>query len=108
MKPRSPPPTPPNRWRPTRLKRHQVGVDTDHPEPGLVLAGRPFHAVYATSALGALVIPVASEVAGRVIRVNVHNNQTVKAGDVLFEVDPAPFKIAVDRARADLKQHAGN
>jgi len=53
--------------------------------------------------VGALVIPVASEVAGRVIRVNVHNNQTVKAGDVLFEVDPAPFKIAVDRARADLE-----
>jgi multidrug resistance efflux pump len=53
--------------------------------------------------VGAFVIPVASEVAGRVIRVNVHNNQTVKAGDVVFEVDPAPYKIAVDRARADLE-----
>jgi len=53
--------------------------------------------------VGALVIPVASEVAGRVIRVNVHNNQIVKAGDVVFEVDPAPYKIAVDRARADLE-----
>ncbi|RON24246.1 hemolysin D [Pseudomonas brassicacearum] len=53
--------------------------------------------------VGAFVIPVASEVAGRVIRVNVHNNQIVKAGDVVFEVDPAPYKIAVDRARADLE-----
>jgi multidrug resistance efflux pump len=53
--------------------------------------------------VGAFVIPVASEVAGRVIRVNVHNNQTVKAGDVVFEVDPAPYKIAVYRARADLE-----
>lgn len=53
--------------------------------------------------VGAFVIPVASEVAGRVIRVNVRNNQDVQAGDVLFEVDPQPYQIAVDRARADLE-----
>jgi len=53
--------------------------------------------------VGAFVIPVASEVAGRVVRVNVRNNQDVKAGDVLFEVDPQPYRIAVDRARADLE-----
>ena len=53
--------------------------------------------------VGAFVIPVAAEVSGRVIRVNVRNNQDVKAGDVLFEVDPQPYQIAVDRARADLE-----
>lgn len=53
--------------------------------------------------VGAFVIPVAAEVAGRVIRVNVRNNQDVKAGNVLFEVDPQPYQIAVDRARADLE-----
>jgi multidrug resistance efflux pump len=53
--------------------------------------------------VGAFVIPVASEVAGRVVRVNVRNNQDVKAGDVLFEVDPQPYQIAVDRAHADLE-----
>lgn len=53
--------------------------------------------------VGAFVIPVASEVAGRVIRVNVRNNQDVKAGDMLFEIDPQPYQIAVDRARADLE-----
>ena len=53
--------------------------------------------------VGAFVIPVASEVAGRVTRVNVRNNQDVKAGDVLFEVDQQPYQIAVDRARADLE-----
>ncbi|SEE60516.1 HlyD family secretion protein [Pseudomonas migulae] len=53
--------------------------------------------------VGAFVIPVAAEVAGRVIHVNVRNNQDVKAGDVLFEVDPQPYQIAVDRARADLE-----
>ncbi|MHC8362036.1 HlyD family secretion protein [Pseudomonas sp. LS2P72] len=53
--------------------------------------------------VGAFVIPVASEVAGRVIRVSVRNNQDVKAGEILFEVDPQPYQIAVDRARADLE-----
>ncbi len=53
--------------------------------------------------VGAFVIPVASEVAGRVVRVNVRNNQDVKAGEILFEVDPQPYQIAVDRARADLE-----
>jgi len=50
----------------------------------------------------ALVVPVASEVAGKITRVDAHNNQMVEAGDLLFEVDKGPFKIAVDRASADL------
>jgi multidrug resistance efflux pump len=50
----------------------------------------------------AYVIPVAAEVSGRVTRVLVRNNQEVKAGDVLFEVDPEHYRIALDRARADL------
>jgi multidrug resistance efflux pump len=51
----------------------------------------------------AFVIPVAAEVAGRVTRVHVRNNQDVKVGQVLFEVDQQSYQIAVDRARADLE-----
>ena len=51
----------------------------------------------------AYVIPVAAEVSGRVTRVLVHNNQEVKAGDLLFEVDREQYRIAADRARADLE-----
>jgi len=51
----------------------------------------------------AFVIPVASEVSGRVTRVYVHNNQNVAAGSVLFDVDPQHYRIAVDRARAELE-----
>ncbi|MFL9904583.1 HlyD family secretion protein [Paraburkholderia fungorum] len=51
----------------------------------------------------AFVVPVASEVSGRVTRVYVRNNQDVKAGALLFEVDPEHYRIAVDRARADLE-----
>ena len=51
----------------------------------------------------AYVVPVAAEVAGRVTRVHVHNNQDVKAGDLLFEVDPEQYQIVVERTRADLE-----
>ncbi|WP_250519127.1 HlyD family secretion protein [Caballeronia sp. ATUFL_M1_KS5A] len=51
----------------------------------------------------AYVVPVAAEVSGRVTRVLVHDNQEVNAGDVLFEVDGEPYRIAADRARADLE-----
>lgn len=51
----------------------------------------------------AFVVPVAAEVSGRVTKVHVRNNQDVAAGTVLFEVDPQHYRIAVDRARADLE-----
>ncbi|KAF0815147.1 Multidrug resistance protein MdtN [Andreprevotia sp. IGB-42] len=51
----------------------------------------------------AFVVPVAPEVSGRVSKVLVRNNQDVKAGTVLFEVDAEHYRIAVDRARADLE-----
>jgi multidrug resistance efflux pump len=51
----------------------------------------------------AFVVPVASEVAGRVTRVHAHNNQDVKAGDLLFEVDAEQYQIVVERTRADLE-----
>ena len=49
----------------------------------------------------AFAVPVTSEVSGRVTKVYVRNNQDVKAGAALFDVDPEHYRIAVDRARAD-------
>jgi multidrug resistance efflux pump len=51
----------------------------------------------------AYVVAVAAEVSGRVTRVLVHNNQEVNAGDLLFEVDGEQYRIAAERARADLE-----
>ncbi|MFD2838336.1 HlyD family secretion protein [Azotobacter vinelandii] len=51
----------------------------------------------------ALVVGVAPEVAGRVIGVAVRDNQHVEAGQLLFELDPEPYRIAVERARAELE-----
>jgi multidrug resistance efflux pump len=36
------------------------------------------------------------------------DNQAVRAGDLLFEIDPRPFAIAVEKARADLEKTGQN
>ncbi|HEU4563183.1 MAG TPA: HlyD family secretion protein [Gemmatimonadaceae bacterium] len=48
------------------------------------------------------VVPVASDVAGRVTAVPVHDNQLVRAGDLLFIVDSARYALAVRQAEAAL------
>ena len=45
-------------------------------------------------------VAVSSDVAGRIVQVNVRENQQVRAGDVLFRIDPDPYRIAVDQADA--------
>ena len=50
----------------------------------------------------AFVVRMAPEVAGRVIEVDVVDNQRVKAGDVLFRIDPQPYEIALQQAEAKL------
>lgn len=52
--------------------------------------------------ISADVVSVASLVAGRVTAVRVKDNQHVRKGDVLFDIDPEPFAIALPRAQADL------
>jgi membrane fusion protein (multidrug efflux system) len=45
---------------------------------------------------------VSTDVSGLVQRVNVHEGQQVRAGDVLFSLDPKPFQIALENAQATL------
>jgi membrane fusion protein (multidrug efflux system) len=46
--------------------------------------------------------PISTAIAGRVIEVDVLDNQRVKAGDVLFKLDPADEIVGVSRAEAAL------
>jgi multidrug efflux system membrane fusion protein len=48
------------------------------------------------------VIGVAPRVRGQIIKLNVQDNEDVKEGDVLFEIDPADFQLALDNANAAL------
>jgi len=45
---------------------------------------------------------VSTDVSGLVKTVDVHEGQSVKAGQVLFTLDPLPFQIALDNAKAAL------
>ncbi|HEX5058624.1 MAG TPA: HlyD family secretion protein [Kofleriaceae bacterium] len=49
------------------------------------------------------VTPIASRVAGTIAATKVHDNQAVKKGDVLFEIDPANLDVEVLRTEADLE-----
>jgi multidrug resistance efflux pump len=40
-------------------------------------------------------------VAGRIVKLNVADNQFVHKGDDLFEIDPADYRIALEQAQRD-------
>src|SRR4051812_23441289 len=48
------------------------------------------------------VVPVVSQVRGRVVEVPVENNRPVKKGDVLFAIDPTPYRNEVESLTAQL------
>lgn len=52
--------------------------------------------------VGAHVVGVAPEVTGRITDVYVRENQEVKKGDLLYRIDPAPFRIALEQANASV------
>jgi len=45
---------------------------------------------------------ISSDVSGRVVAVAVHDNEQVVKGQLLFQLDPRPFRIAVEEAQAML------
>ena len=49
-------------------------------------------------------ISVAAEVGGRIVEVHVRENQQVKAGDLLYRIDPEPYRIAIAQADAQIAQ----
>jgi len=50
------------------------------------------------------IIHVSSEVPGRVVEVGVKDHALVKPGDLLLKIDPEPYRLALDRAEAELDQ----
>jgi len=46
--------------------------------------------------------PLSARISGYIIKVNVDDNQVVRAGTVLAEIDPKDYQVAVDKAQADL------
>ena len=55
-----------------------------------------------TGTVDAEVVHIASTVGGRLKTLNVHVNQAVKKGDVLYQLDPEPYTLALQQAQAGL------
>src|SRR5258707_6153660 len=45
-------------------------------------------------------VGIAPQVNGHIVELHVRDNQLVKEGDLLFLIDPRPYKTALERARA--------
>ncbi len=48
------------------------------------------------------IVSVTAQVTGPVIEANVENGDRVNRGDILFRIDPAPFRVALEQAEAQL------
>src|SRR5580704_516072 len=48
------------------------------------------------------------QVSGRITEIRFQDGQHVNAGDVLFVIDPRPYRAAVDKAEADLTTATAN
>jgi membrane fusion protein (multidrug efflux system) len=54
--------------------------------------------------VGAQKVLITPDISGKIEKVVVKEGQQVKEGDVLFEIDPVPFRLAVAQAKATLAQ----
>ena len=51
---------------------------------------------------------MSARVGGQVLKVDVEENQTVKAGDPIVELDPSDYQVAVENAEAALASAKAN
>jgi membrane fusion protein, multidrug efflux system len=58
--------------------------------------------------VGAQKVLITPDISGKIDKVVVKEGEQVHEGDVLFEIDPVPFRLAVDQARAALDQAKTN
>src|SRR3954470_1955983 len=46
------------------------------------------------------IVSVSPQVNGQVVQVSVRNGSRVKRGDILFRIDPQPYRVALEQAQA--------
>jgi multidrug resistance efflux pump len=66
------------------------------------MAGDRYTPFTTQARVNAFVVPIAPQVAGEILSVNVRTNQTVKKGDLLAQIDPVRYQLAVAAAEAQL------
>jgi membrane fusion protein, multidrug efflux system len=60
------------------------------------------HPSSSDASIDADVVQVAPEVGGRIIDIRVRENMRVHRGDILFQIDPQPYRLLLAQAQADL------
>lgn len=85
-----------------RRHRHNRRADEEAVRRGVALDAERRRALQVAN--------VAPQVSGQILRLNVADNQFVRKGDLLYEIDPLSFEVAeriaqaaVDRAAADMQ-----
>ncbi|WP_095011308.1 HlyD family secretion protein [Tsuneonella mangrovi] len=53
-------------------------------------------------------VSISSEVGGKIVEVAVKDGQTVKQGQLLFRIDPEPFRLQIQQANAQIAQAQAN
>jgi membrane fusion protein, multidrug efflux system len=78
----------------------------------LIALGIWWHSTYSEDTDDAQVnghlIQVSSRISGQVLKVDVEENQVVKAGDTIAELDPRDYQVAVENAEAALASAQAN
>ncbi len=64
----------------------------------------PIYGEWVGTAVGYVTAQISARVSGYLVSQNYKEGTRVKAGDLLFEIDPRPYQIAADQARAQLLQ----
>jgi len=68
---------------------------------GLLLRREERHPSTDDAYIEADVVGIVARVSGPIVNLPVVDNQAVRGGELLFEVDPRPYQAAVDKARAN-------
>jgi len=83
-----------------------TGFGANGPQPVGVAAAARGDIDIALNALGTVTplatVTVRPQVSGQIIRIDLKEGQNVNAGDLLAEIDPRPFRAALDQARGQL------
>jgi membrane fusion protein (multidrug efflux system) len=64
----------------------------------------PISQTWVTTLIGNITADVRAQVSGYLLSQNYPNGGAVKAGDVMFQIDPRPFQAALDQAKGTLAQ----
>ncbi|MDR3393994.1 MAG: MdtA/MuxA family multidrug efflux RND transporter periplasmic adaptor subunit [Parasulfuritortus sp.] len=82
------------------------GAGSSHAQPVSVTGAKTMDIRVWLNALGTVtprnLVTVHTQVDGTLLKVNFNEGQMVKSGQVLVEIDPRPFQIALDQARGQL------